>query len=40
MDSNSKRARLPFGPDVAAQFNYNNKLDFTCRGHQLVMEGY
>ncbi|CAH8512670.1 unnamed protein product [Heterobilharzia americana] len=29
-----------FGSDVVANFNQLNRIDFICRAHQLVMEGY
>ncbi|XP_010270109.1 PREDICTED: serine/threonine-protein phosphatase PP-X isozyme 2-like isoform X2 [Nelumbo nucifera] len=29
-----------FGGNVVASFNHSNNIDFICRAHQLVMEGY
>ena len=29
-----------FGGDIVQQFNVTNNLDFICRAHQLVLEGY
>ena len=29
-----------FGEDIVEKFNYENKIDFIVRAHQLVMEGY
>jgi len=29
-----------FGADISKQFNHTNNLDFVCRAHQLIMNGY
>eukprot|EP01132_Coremiostelium_polycephalum_P002882 gene2882-3583_t len=29
-----------FGEDIVQKFNHDNNLEFICRAHQLVMEGY
>lgn len=29
-----------FGEDVVQKFNHDNNLEFICRAHQLVMEGF
>lgn len=29
-----------FGGSVVAPFNHTNNIDYICRAHQLVMEGY
>eukprot|EP00268_Persea_americana_P022171 TRINITY_DN2204_c1_g1_i2.p2 TRINITY_DN2204_c1_g1~~TRINITY_DN2204_c1_g1_i2.p2 ORF type:complete len:105 (-),score=18.48 TRINITY_DN2204_c1_g1_i2:1250-1564(-) len=29
-----------FGGNVVTSFNHSNNIDYVCRAHQLVMEGY
>jgi serine/threonine-protein phosphatase 4 catalytic subunit len=29
-----------FGGNVVSSFNHSNNIDYICRAHQLVMEGY
>ena len=29
-----------FGGDIVEKFNRENNIEFICRAHQLVMEGY
>eukprot|EP01133_Synstelium_polycarpum_P013440 gene13440-15839_t len=39
--NNSPRgAGYLFGEDIVQKFNHDNNLEFICRAHQLVMEGY
>ncbi|GAM18434.1 hypothetical protein SAMD00019534_016090 [Acytostelium subglobosum LB1] len=39
-NSSPRGAGYLFGEDIVQKFNHNNNLEFICRAHQLVMEGY
>ncbi|KAF2069783.1 hypothetical protein CYY_008906 [Polysphondylium violaceum] len=39
-NSSPRGAGFLFGEDIVQKFNHDNNLDFICRAHQLVMEGY